>query len=102
MSLKVLELKTSYHRNRGDNVLDNLYIPCLKNSSKYNRMTGYFSPSSLSAAAEGMAHFISNKGKYRLILVNIFSQSDYESIKKGHLKDIEDELINDINELKTN
>jgi len=102
MLLKNLTLKTSYHRNRGDNVLDNLYIPCLKHSSKYNRMTGYFSPSSLSAAAEGMAHFISNKGKYRLIFSKyIFSHSDYESIKKGHLKDIENDLINDINLLKT-
>lgn len=67
MSFIDLDLKHTYNFSRGDKVLEDFYIPALKKSIKYDRATGYFSSASLVAAAAGMAQFVKNGGKYRLI-----------------------------------
>ena len=101
MSFKSINFSKDYHRNKNQDVLNEFYIPCLKKAKSYDRVTGFFSPTSLSAAATGIAPFIKNGGKYRLIFSKyIFSQEDYNSIMRGHLSDFVNECITDIDELE--
>ena len=80
MSLSNINFKNYYSGSMGHNLLDLLYTPCLKNSIKYDRVAGFFSPKVLSAAAEGMASFVQNGGKYRLVFSkHLFKEEDYES-----------------------
>tara|TARA_Y100000590_G_scaffold222936_1_gene252230 strand:+ start:1494 stop:3590 length:2097 start_codon:yes stop_codon:yes gene_type:complete len=92
MSLDTLDFKSIYNFSRGDNILKEFYIPCLKNSVQYDRTSGYFTSASLVAAASGMATFIKNGGKYRLIFgKEIPNKNDYQAIKDGY----SDNYIND-------
>lgn len=101
MSLKNIDIDEYFDAGIGDNLLENLYTPCLKNSTIYNRVSGYFSTKSLSAVASGMANFINNEGKYRLIFSkNIQSIEDYESIKNGYTNQFEEDFSNDIKKLE--
>ncbi len=101
MSLKNINIDEYFDAGLNDNLLDSLYTPCLKNSIIYNRVSGYFSTQSLSAVASGMANFIKNEGKYRLIFSkNIQSIEDYESIKNGYTNQFEEDFTNDIKKLE--
>lgn len=101
MDLKNINIIEYFDAGVSNNLLSELYIPCLKNSVKYDRVSGYFSTKSLSAVAEGMATFIKNNGKYRLIFSkNISNIEDYESIKNGYSNQFEEEFSEDINLLK--
>lgn len=66
MGLKALNLKTAYYSDE-DNLLIDFYIPALSNSIKYDRVAGYFCSNSLAVAAKGIAGFINNGGRIRLI-----------------------------------
>lgn len=66
MSLKDLPLARRY-RGTEDDMLGQLYIPCLSQSVRYSRAVGYFSASALSLAARGLGTFIRGGGKMRLI-----------------------------------
>lgn len=60
-------LKRSYRTGR-DQVVPDFYIPCFKQSVRYDRAVGYFTSASLSLAARGVVHMvIQNKGKMRLV-----------------------------------
>ena len=101
MSLDQIKFEPYYSVGMGHNLLDSLYTPCLKNSVKYDRIAGFFSPKSLSAAAEGMASFINNGGKYKLIFSKyLFSKEDYEAIKDGYDKKFNEEFKASIDELR--
>ncbi|MBI5002098.1 DEAD/DEAH box helicase family protein [Candidatus Woesearchaeota archaeon] len=82
MSLKKLDLKHSYDSDE-DDILNQFYIPVLSESIRYDRIAGYFSSTSLALAASGIAKFVWNKGKMRLIINVGVSKSDYEAIDKG-------------------
>ena len=101
MSLDSQNFKLAYLRSMDDDPLNDFYIPALKNSISYDRLSGFFSPASLTAAAEGMATFIKNGGKYRLIFSKyIFSDKDFDAINDSKLyKDFIDSSTLDIEEL---
>lgn len=68
--------------------LNDFFIPALKHSTQYDRITGDFSSSVLSIFSEGLKHFIDRGGKIRLITgVELFS-SDIEAIKRGKESDV--------------
>ncbi len=101
MSLSNINFKNYYSGSMGHNLLDLLYTPCLKNSIKYDRVAGFFSPKVLSAAAEGMASFVQNGGKYRLVFSkHLFKEEDYDAIKDGYTKEFEDDFLSCIDELR--
>ena len=86
MSFIDLDLKHTYNFSRGDKVLEDFYIPALKKSIKYDRATGYFSSASLVAAAAGMAQFVKNGGKYRLIFGReVPNEKDFPLAKRERL-----------------
>ena len=67
--LSELQLKDTYKDTRGDNLLEDFYIPCLSNSSEYTRIVGYFSPSVFLIAARGLSAFLQNEGKINLLFI---------------------------------
>lgn len=68
----------------GDDRLRAFYIPALRASVRYDRMTGYFSSSALAVAAAGVAGLIANGGQMRLLVGAQLSPEDVEAIRQGH------------------
>jgi len=64
--LNSLNIKQVYSSST-DNILNDFYIPVLKEAVQYDRISGFFTPKVLAIAARGMAEMISNGGKIRLI-----------------------------------
>ena len=62
----------------------------LKNSRNFDLQLGYFSSATISVLAEGFATFISQGGQMRLIINQIVSKEDKETITKGLLGDVID------------
>ena len=89
-SFEDLVIKESYDSEE-DDVLNDFYIPVLQNSKKYWRIAGYFTSSSLAVAARGMAQFVRNGGKMRLVTGARLNPADVEAIVSG--KEDTEELI---------
>lgn len=62
-------------------VVEDFYIPVLSQSLQYDRIAGFFSSATLSIVARGMAGFIMNGGKMRLITSPRLSKQDYSIIE---------------------
>ncbi len=102
MSFRDLELKHSYTSEK-DNILENFYVPVLKEAIDYKRITGYFSSSSFLTAATGLSDFIRNHGHLQFILNVVLSEGDYEQIERGTRSPeeiIESNLICDLTTLE--
>ena len=82
MSLKDLDLRNQYRSDR-HNLLEDFYIPCLERSLTYDRAVGFFSSTSLTAAAKGITALIRVGGRMRLIASPHLSQDDADAIAKG-------------------
>ncbi|KAM3109112.1 DNA phosphorothioation system restriction enzyme [Phormidesmis sp. 146-33] len=82
MSLKDLDLRNQYRSDR-HNLLEDFYIPCLKRSLTYNRAVGFFSSTSLAAAARGVSALIRVGGRMRLIASPHLSSEDADAIAQG-------------------
>ncbi|MDD4375563.1 MAG: DEAD/DEAH box helicase family protein [Clostridia bacterium] len=83
MSLKDVSIKKEYRSPR-DNIVNDFYIPLLKESVMYKRSVGFFSSSSLVEISYGIAKLINNNGKIRLIASPHLSEEDIEAINKGY------------------
>ena len=93
MSFKSLDIKPSYESGVGDIVQD-FYEPVLSDAVLYDRISGFFTSTSLAVAARGMCNFIKNGGIMRLITSPILSTDDVGIIeklidKKGDIESIE-------------
>lgn len=83
MGLADLNLKSEY-RSLIDNVVDDFYVPVLKESVLYQRAVGFFSSSALIAISKGVEGLISNGGKIQIIASPRLSQEDIDEISKGY------------------
>lgn len=111
MSLRDLKLKPCYNSDE-DDILNGFYIPALSNSIKYNRIAGFFSSNSFAIAAKGIAKFIINGGRIKLIsnvvlslqdyrtIVRTVRESDIDKFEKECIRKAEEDFINDINKLE--
>ena len=81
MSFKSLDIKPSYESRVGDIVQD-FYEPVLTEAVLYDRISGFFTSTSLAVAARGMCNFIKNGGVIRLITSPILSSDDAEIIER--------------------
>ena len=100
MSLRHLSLEFEY-RSDQTNVVNDFYIPCLKESAEYWRAVGYFTSHGLALAAKGLSVFVQNNGKMRLVASPWFEKEDIESFHKGYLekeKIIEHAILRQIDE----
>lgn len=101
MSFKNLYLKKFYSSDIDDILLD-FYIPILKESKDYRRLSGFFSSSSLAVAASGISGLIKNSGSMRLIISPRLSEKDLKSIQESMLdpeKFIENIMLSDLEHL---
>jgi superfamily II DNA or RNA helicase len=73
-----------HYSGQGKNIANEFYIPLLKRSNKYCRLSGYFSVSSLIVSAAGLVGLIRNNGTMKLVvgahdispeLIEIFNMS---------------------------
>ena len=104
MSLKELtHLKEGYDSGF-DDILNEFYIPVLKEAKSYKRIAGFFSSSSLSVAARGITGLIKNNGHMQLIVSPRLSAEDIKSIEEA-VNDPEEiisrVLLHDLNDLET-
>lgn len=83
MSLIDVNLKKEYRSPR-DNIVNDFYIPLLKEANLYKRSVGFFSSSSLMEISYGIANLVNNNGKILLIASPNLSDEDIEAINKGY------------------
>lgn len=83
MSLQKLDLQCEYRSDQTNTVTD-FYIPCLSASSEYWRAVGYFTSQGLALAAKGLAAFIQNEGKMRLVASPVLTEDDVLAMQQGY------------------
>jgi hypothetical protein len=77
MSLRDLNLKKAYSSD-SDDILNDFYIPALREAVEYHRIAGFFSSSSLVIAAKGIVGLVGNQGTMKLIVSPKFNRQDLE------------------------
>ncbi|MGD2183291.1 hypothetical protein [Lusitaniella coriacea] len=82
MSLSNLTLQDEYRSDR-DNLIQDFYLPCLEDSTLYRRAVGFFSSTSMAAAAKGLTALIRAGGKMQLVASPCLSPEDAEAIATG-------------------
>ena len=103
MSLTDMELKKEY-RSLLDNVVQDFYIPLLKDATLYQRAVGFFSSSSLVEISKGIAAMAKAGGKIQIVASPYLSDEDVEAIRKGYAdrdKIIERALISSLSDEHT-
>lgn len=83
MSLQDHSIKSEY-RSLIDNVVQDFYIPLLKDAVSYKRAVGFFSSTSLVEISKGIAAMAQNGGKIRIVASPHLLNEDVEAIKKGY------------------
>lgn len=83
MGLKDYKIKSEY-RSLIDNVVQDFYIPLLREAVMYKRAVGFFSSSSLVEISKGIAKMASDGGKIQIVASPYLSKEDIEAIKKGY------------------
>lgn len=102
MSFKDISIKPTYDSDQ-NNVLDEFYIPMLKETTRYDRLAGFFSSSTLAAASRGLSQFIKNGGEMRLVVGANLSSPDIEAINEGYEnldEKLETEFIEQIEDIQ--
>lgn len=72
------------YRSEMDNLLEDFYLPALKESVSYDRSVGFFSASMLSYAAQGLSALIEKGGCMRLIFGGEIEEDEAEAIVRGY------------------
>lgn len=83
MSLSDMQVKNEY-RSLIDNVVQDFYIPLLKEAVTYKRAVGFFSSSSLVELTKGIASMAERGGKIQIVASPYLSEEDIDAIKKGY------------------
>ena len=83
MSLEQCTIKHEY-RSLIDNVVQDFYIPLLKQATLYQRAVGFFSSSSLVEISKGIATMAQADGKIQIVASPYLSDEDIEAIKRGY------------------
>lgn len=81
--LRTLSLKSVY-KSEYDNILEDFYVPALRNSIAYDRAVGFFSAGMLSYAAQGLTALISRGGSMRLIVGGELDDEDFNAMQLGY------------------
>ena len=84
IDLKKIDFKPVYDSEE-NNIVNEFYMPCLRESVTYKRATGFFSASTLFYLTAGLSSFfLENNGKIQFIISHEISDNDLEIIKKGY------------------
>lgn len=83
MGFKDHKIKSEY-RSLIDNVVQDFYIPFLRESISYKRAVGFFSSTALVEISKGIAEMASEGGKIQIVASPYLSDEDIVAIKKGY------------------
>lgn len=83
MSLDQFEFKASYNKVE-NNIAEEFYLPCMRSSVKYDRISGFFGSTIYIIAWSALKEFIQNEGKMRLICSPYISDSDEAALSEGY------------------
>ena len=85
MSLKDydLEIKSEY-RSLIDNVVQDFYIPLLKEADSYKRAVGFFSSTALIEISKGISSMAERGGCIQIVASPYLSDEDLAAIKNGY------------------
>ncbi len=103
MGLKDHNVKSEY-RSLIDNVVQDFYIPLLKDAVSYKRAVGFFSSSSLVEISKGIAGMAAEGRKIQIVASPYLSDEDIDAIRHGYEdrnKIIERALLTQISEKPT-
>lgn len=83
MKLSELTIKPSYTKT-DDDIAEEFYLPCMRNSNAYDRISGYFGSTIYIIAWDALKEFIENGGHMRLICSPYISDDDEKAMAKGY------------------
>lgn len=83
MGLKGQTYLTSYNKAEHD-IADMFYLPCMRNASHYDRISGYFGSTIYIIAWDALREFIEHNGKMRLICSPYVSDEDAAALANGY------------------
>lgn len=84
MSLTDIKNIKIEYQTIADNIIEDFYIPCLKEAVVYKRAVGFFSSAILLQISRGISALMSNGGKIQLIISPKLEKEDFEAIKNGY------------------
>lgn len=82
MTLSSLHIKTKYSKTQCD-IVSEFYSPCMKESIRYDRLSGYFSSGVYIVIWDALQEFIENSGKIRLVCSPKLTDEDKIALKEG-------------------
>ena len=83
MGLKEQVYLTSYNKAEHD-IAEMFYLPCMRNSNHYDRISGYFGSTIYIIAWDALREFIESNGKMRLICSPYVSDEDASALANGY------------------
>lgn len=100
--LPCYEFKSTYNKIEHD-IATEFYMPCMENSNRYDRISGYFGSTVYIIAWSALKSFIRNGGKMRILCSPFISDDDAEAISKGidsrTNEILKKTLVNELNEM---
>jgi hypothetical protein len=102
MSFSELDIQACYDSDK-DDILNDFYIPVLKEAKEYWRLAGFFSSTSLAIAARGVSDLLQNDGVMKIVVGAVLTKDDVEAIiegKENPKKIIEKFPFNDLNNIE--
>lgn len=83
MSLSDFEFKSSYNKIDND-IAEDFYLPCMRNSVNYDRISGYFGSTIYIIAWLALKDFVDNGGKMRIICSPYITDEDAQALREGN------------------
>lgn len=83
MGYKSLIILRSYKTNK-HNIVNDFYLPVLKESVLYKRAVGFFSSTALIDLSKGISGLVKNGGKIKFIVSPLLSEEDINAIQRGY------------------
>ncbi len=100
--LSQFEFRPDYNKSDHD-IASEFYLPCMRNSIAYDRITGYFGSTVFIIAWPALKQFVKNDGKMRVLCSPYIIDEDKEALDEGYTartyKDIEESLIAEIRDM---
>ncbi len=92
MNLKDYQFNPDYSKP-DDNIAEAFYLPCMRTSSQYDRISGYFGSTIYIIAWEALKEFVSHGGHMRLICSPCLSDEDQAAINEGYQNKTDEILL---------
>ena len=102
MELQKHNFRPDYNKSE-HNIADDFYLPAMRSSCQYDRISGYFGSTIYILAWSALQEFIVNGGKIRIICSPVISDTDKDAMTEGYsaINDIilKESLSKELNEL---